>query len=168
MQFKTASQLVFCRHFCTSHCILPANSKKYNFVRSCLVLFAKYNSSHEQVHEKLVRTQFRITSYFLFIHCTPQNSSPLKNNKNTQKFSVFGQNNSLRPSNFLQTHISQNSDHSSRTHYQISYRKIRLKKATIIPIMTTQAPSFCAYIYIYIYIYKPNVSSIHYRQTNQK
>ena len=63
MQCKTASQLVFCKHFCTSHCILPANSKKYNFVRSCLVLFAKYNSSHEQVHEKLVRTQFRITSY---------------------------------------------------------------------------------------------------------
>ena len=52
--------------------------------------------------------------------------------------SVFGENDSRRLSNFLQTHIFWKFDHISRTYNQINYRNIWFAKVIIILIMTAQ------------------------------
>ena len=51
---------------------------------------------------------------------------------------TFGENNSRRLSNFLETHIFWKFDHISRTHSQINNRNIWFAKVTIILIMMTQ------------------------------
>ena len=51
---------------------------------------------------------------------------------------VFGENDSHRLSNFLQTHIFWNFDHISRIYNQINYRNIWFPKVIIILIMTAQ------------------------------
>ena len=61
-----------------------------------------------------------------------------KTTKNAKKLSVFGENDSRRLSNFLQTHIFWNFDHISRICNQINYRNIWFPKVIIILIMTTQ------------------------------
>ena len=58
--------------------------------------------------------------------------------KNAKKLSVFGENDSRRLSNFLQTHIFWKFDHISRTYNQINYRNIWFPKVIIILIMTAQ------------------------------
>ena len=58
--------------------------------------------------------------------------------KNAKKVSVFGENDSHRLSNFLQTHIFWNFDHISRIYNQINYRNIWFPKVIIILIMTAQ------------------------------
>ena len=55
---------------------------------------------------------------------------------------VFGENNSRRLSNFLQTHILWKFDHISRTCNQINCRNIWFAKVTIILIMTAQVLFF--------------------------
>ena len=62
--------------------------------------------------------------------------------KNAKKLSVFGENDSRRLSNFLQTHIFWNFDHISRICNQINYRNIWFPKVIIILTMTTQVLSF--------------------------
>ena len=62
--------------------------------------------------------------------------------KNAKKLSVFGENDSRRLSNFLQTHIFWNFDHISRIYNQINYRNIWFPKVIIILIMTAQALFF--------------------------
>ena len=52
--------------------------------------------------------------------------------------SVFGENDSCRLSNFLQTHIFWNFDHISRIYKQINYRDIWFPKVIINLIMTAQ------------------------------
>ena len=49
--------------------------------------------------------KFCIIYHFLFIYCTFQNSALFKHNKSAKKLSVFGENDSRRVSNFLQTHV---------------------------------------------------------------
>ena len=55
---------------------------------------------------------------------------------------VFGENNSRRLSNFLQTHIFWKIDHISRTYNQINYRNIWFAKVKTILIMMAQVPFF--------------------------
>ena len=62
--------------------------------------------------------------------------------KNAKKLSVFGENDSRRLSNFLQTHIFWNFDHISRIYNQINYRNIWFPKVIIILIMTAQVLFF--------------------------
>ena len=62
--------------------------------------------------------------------------------KNAKKLSVFGENDSRRLSNFLQTHIFWNFDHISRIYNQINYRNIWFLKVIIILIMTAQVLFF--------------------------
>ena len=62
--------------------------------------------------------------------------------KNANKLSVFGENDSRRLSNFLQTHIFWNIDHISRIYNQINYKNIWFPKVTIILIMTAQVLFF--------------------------
>ena len=62
--------------------------------------------------------------------------------KNAKKLSVFGENESRRLSNFLQTHIFWNFNHISRICNQIDYRNIWFPKVIIILIMTTQVLFF--------------------------
>ena len=52
--------------------------------------------------------------------------------------SLFGENDSLCLSNFLQTHIFWKFDHISRTYNQINYRSIWFAKVIVILIMKTQ------------------------------
>ena len=52
--------------------------------------------------------------------------------KNAKKLSVFGENDSRRLSNFLQTHILWNFDHISRISNQINYRNIWFPNVIII------------------------------------
>ena len=59
--------------------------------------------------------------------------------------SVFGENDSFRLSNFLQTHIFWKFDHISRTYNQINYRNVWFPKVIIILIMTAQALFFNAF-----------------------
>ena len=56
--------------------------------------------------------------------------------------SVFGENDSRRLSNFLETHIFWKFDHISRTYNQINYRNIWFAKVTIILIMMAQVLFF--------------------------
>ena len=65
-----------------------------------------------------------------------------KHNKNAEKLLVFGENDSRRWSNFLQTHIFWNFDHISRIYNQINYRNIWFLKVIMILIMTTQVLFF--------------------------
>ena len=62
--------------------------------------------------------------------------------KNAKKLSVFGENDSRRLSNFLQTHIFWNFDHISRIYNQINYRNIWFPKVIIILIMMAQVLFF--------------------------
>ena len=67
---------------------------------------------------------------------------PHSKTKNAKKLSLFGENDSRRLSNFLQTHILWNFDHISRIYNQINYRNIWFAKVTIILIMTAQVLFF--------------------------
>ena len=58
--------------------------------------------------------------------------------KNAENLSVFGENNSRRCFNFLQTHIFWNFDHISGIYNQINYRNIWFLKVIMILIMTAQ------------------------------
>ena len=62
--------------------------------------------------------------------------------KNGKKLLVFGENDSRRLSNFLQTHIFWKFDHISRTYNQINYRNIWFVKVTIILIIMSQVLFF--------------------------
>ena len=62
--------------------------------------------------------------------------------KNTKKLSVFGENDSRRLSNYLQTHNFWKFDHISRTCNEINYRNIWFAKVTIILIMMVQVLFF--------------------------
>ena len=79
------------------------------------------------------------------LHCTYYLSIALskilphsKTIKNAKKVSVFGENDSRRLSNFLQTHIFWNLDHVSRIYNQINYGNIWLPKLKTILIMMTK------------------------------
>ena len=62
--------------------------------------------------------------------------------KNNEKLSLFGENDSRRLSNFLQTHIFWKFYHISRIYSQINYRNIWFAKVIIILIMTAQVIFF--------------------------
>ena len=62
--------------------------------------------------------------------------------KNATKLSVFGENDSRRFSNFLQTHIFWNFDHISKIYNQTNYRNIWFPKAIRILVMTAQVLFF--------------------------
>ena len=65
--------------------------------------------------------------------------------KNNEKLSLFGENDSRRLSNFLQTHIFWKFYHISRIYNQINYRNIWFAKVIIILIMTAQVIFFHAF-----------------------
>ena len=83
-----------------------------------------------------------ITFHFLFIHWIFQNSAPFNNNKDAEKLSVFGENDSCCSSNFLQAHMFWKFDHMSRTYNQISYRNNWFSKVIIVLLMTAQVLFF--------------------------
>ena len=56
--------------------------------------------------------------------------------KKTKKMLVFGENDSLRLSNFLKAHFFGNFDHIYRIYNQINYRTICFPKVIIILVMT--------------------------------
>ena len=62
--------------------------------------------------------------------------------KNTKKLSVFGENDSRRLSNYLQTHNFWKFDHIFRTCNETNYRNIWFAKVTIILIMMVQVLFF--------------------------
>ena len=62
--------------------------------------------------------------------------------KNAKKLSVFGEKDSRRLSNFLQTHIFWNFDHISRICNQINYRNIWFPRLIIILLITAQVLFF--------------------------
>ena len=99
---------------------------------------AKCNSYYGNVYRKIIRTYsaLHITSYLstALSKILPHS----KTIKNAKKLSVFGENDSRRLSNFLQTHIFWKFDHISRTYNQINYRNIWFVKVTMIFIMTAQ------------------------------
>ena len=87
------------------------------------------------------RRQFSKNRQFCLKFCLPHS----KTIKNPKKLSVFGENDSCRLSNFLQTQIFWNSDHISRIYNQINYRNIWFPKVIIILITTAQVLFFNVY-----------------------
>ena len=83
---------------------------------------------------------FNFTSYLsIALSKILSHSKTIKNGK---KLLVFGENDSRRLSNFLQTHIFWNFDHISRIYSQINHRNILFPKVIIILIMTAQVLFF--------------------------
>ena len=120
-------------------------SKNQQFQAKLLVFWnflAKCNSYYGNVYRKIIRTYsaLHITSYLstALSKILPHS----KTIKNAKKLSVFGENDSRRLSNFLQTHIFWKFDHISRTYNQINYRNIWFAKVTIILIMMAQVLFF--------------------------
>ena len=85
-----------------------------------------------------------ILQYILFpiFHCTSRNSSHSKTIKNAKKLSVFGKNDSRSLYNCLQTYITWNFNHISRTYSQIHYKNIWYAKVIITFVITTQVLFF--------------------------
>ena len=91
------------------------------------VVFRQKNSKNRQFCLKLVRKR------------SPKNNRPhSKTIKNAKKLLIFGENDSRRLCNFLQTHIFWNFDHISRTYNQVINRNFWFAKITIILIMIAQ------------------------------
>ena len=135
------SQLFFCERFRTSCCISRTIFKKPTILTEN-VSFLKIvgeiqhtTTSTETFTENLLRHNFALhfTSYLSIALSKILPHS--KTIKNAKKLSVFGENDSRRLSNFLQTHIFWKFDHISRTYNQINYRNIWFAKVAIILIM---------------------------------
>ena len=109
-------------------------------------LLRTHNIWYRNVQIKAITTLFHIIFHFPFIHCTLQTSASFKNNKDSKKLLVFGENESRYLSNFLQTHIFWNLDHISRIYNQIKYRNIWFEKVTITIIMTAQVLYFHVFL----------------------
>ena len=92
----------------------------------------------ETLTENSLRRNFALhfTSYlFIALSKILPHSKTIKNSK---KLLVFGENDSHRSSNFLQTHIFWNFDHVYKIWNQINYKFIWFPKVIIILIMTAQ------------------------------
>ena len=108
-----------------------------------IVGFLKILSEIQQVgwkHSQKINHDVHFTSYLstAFTKILPH----LKTIKNTKKLSVFGENDSRRLSNFLQTQIFRNFNHISTISNQINYRNIWLPKVIIFLIVTAQVLFF--------------------------
>ena len=117
--------VVFRRHFLKNRQFQP---KLLVFWR----LSANTTTSTETFTESSLRHSFALhfTSHlFIALSKILPHSKTIKNAK---KLSVFGENDSCRLSNFLQTRIFWNFDHISRIYNQINYRNIWFPKVIII------------------------------------
>ena len=109
-----------------------------NSIVKCFIL------KHIKMNEIVNKFSLAGTQQHFALHLTSYLSITLskillhsKTIKNTKKFSVFGENDSCRLSNFLQMHIFWNFDHISRIYNQVNCRNIWFEKVIIL-IMTAQ------------------------------
>ena len=109
-----------------------------NSIVKCFIL------KHIKMNEIVNKFSLAGTQQHFALHLTSYLSIALskillhsKTIKNTKKFSVFGENDSCRLSNFLQMHIFWNFDHISRIYNQVNCRNIWFEKVIIL-IMTAQ------------------------------
>ena len=119
--------------------------KTYNFGWNCRFFEncrQETTASTETFTENSLRHNFALhfTSY-LSIALSKLLPHP-KTIKNAKKLSVFGEKDSRRLSNFLQTHIFWNFDHISRICDQINYRNIWFPRVIIILLITAQVLFF--------------------------
>ena len=117
--------VVFRRHFFKNRQFQPKLSVFWR-------LSANTTTSTETFTESSLRHSFALhfTSHlFIALSKILPHSKTIKNAK---KLSVFGENDSCRLSNFLQTRIFWNFDHISRIYNQTNYRNIWFPKVIII------------------------------------
>ena len=116
-------------------------SKNQQFRKNCRFFencWPNTKASMETLTENSLRRNFALhfTSYlFIALSKILPHSKTIKNSK---KLLVFGENDSRRSSNFLQTHIFWNFDHVYKIWNQINYKFIWFPKVIIILIMTAQ------------------------------
>ena len=127
--------VVFRRHFFKNRQFQPKLSVFWR-------LSANTTTSTETFTESSLRHSFALhfTSHlFIALSKILPHSKTIKNAK---KLPVFGENDSRRLFNFLQTHIFWKFDHISRTYNQINYRDIWFAKVTTVLIMMAQVLFF--------------------------